>query len=98
MFSLLRKVLACLAWLGMTVVSVVCDGASDNRRMFSMHDSNDKMVYKIPNLYTKNSNPIFFISDPCHLLKTIRNCFARGKLWVSNVDTLIRIFIKVCLH
>ena len=59
LFPLLRKVLARLAWLGMTVVSVVCDGASDNRRMFSMHDSNDKMVYKIPNLYTKKKIQFF---------------------------------------
>ena len=29
---------------------------------------------------------MFFIADPPHLLKTIRNCFARGKLWVCNLN------------
>ena len=48
-------------------MSVVCDGASDNWRMFTLQDIGDNMVYKIPKLYSKSKKPIFFISDPCHL-------------------------------
>ena len=48
LFPLLRNVLACLTWLGMSIVSVVCDGASDNWRMFTLQDIGDNMVYKIP--------------------------------------------------
>ena len=72
-----------LTQLGFHVLAVTCDGASDNRRMFSLHDCNDKLVNKTTNVYKKDDEKIFFISDPSHLLKTIQNCFQRGKLWVS---------------
>ena len=77
------QVLNHLTRLGLCVVVVTCDGASDNRRMFSLHDLKNKMVYKTRNVYSKNDDTVFFISDPPHLIKTTRNCFQRGKLWVS---------------
>ena len=83
LFPLFRKVLSRLTRLGIQVMAVTCDGASDNRRMFSLHSRHDKSVYKTINMYSKEGNTIFFISDPPHLIKTIRNCFQRGKLWVS---------------
>jgi len=85
LFPLLRKILARLTRLGLIVLGVVCDGASDNRRMFSLHGCGDKTVHKIVNVYSKESNPIFFFSDPSHLIKTVRNCFFRGKLWVRYI-------------
>ena len=86
LFPLFQAVLHCLTRLGIRVVAVTCDGASDNRRMFSLHNHNlkDKTVYKTRNVYSKNDSTIFFISDPPHLIKTIRNCFQRGKLWVCS--------------
>ena len=63
-------------------MSVTCDGASDNRRMFSLHGTKKELTYKTVNVFCPGKPPIFFISDPSHLIKTIRNCFARGKLWV----------------
>ena len=51
--------------------------------MFSMHNPLSDLCYKTTNVYRSNLNKIFFISDPPHLIKTIRNCFSRGKLWVS---------------
>ena len=84
LFPIFRTVLHRLTRLGICVIAVTCDGASDNRRMFSLHNLKDKMVYKTRNVYSKNDNTIFFISDPPHLIKTIRNCFQRGKLWVSS--------------
>lgn len=84
LFPLFRAVLHCLTRLGICVVAVTCDGASDNRRMFSLHNLKDKTIYKTTNVYSKNDSPIFFISDPPHLIKTIRNCFQRGKLWVCS--------------
>ena len=83
LFPILRKVIAHLTRLGLQVLTVTCDGASENRLLFSLHDEkNDKTAYKIKNVYAKNGNPVFFISDPSHLIKTIRNCFSRSKLWV----------------
>ena len=83
LYPILRKVIARLTRLGLEVLTVTCDGASENRLLFSLHDeNNDKTAYKIKNVYAKRSSSIFFISDPSHLIKTIRNCFSRGKLWV----------------
>ena len=84
LFPIFQTVLYRLTRLGICVVAITCDGASDNRRMFSLHNLKDKMVYKTRNVYSKNDNTIFFISDPPHLIKTIKNCFQRGKLWVSS--------------
>ena len=82
LFPLLHQCIFHLTHLGLTVVSVTCDGASDNRRMFSLHGTKKELTYKTVNVFCPGKPPIFFISDPSHLIKTIRNCFARGKLWV----------------
>ena len=68
------------------ILAVTCDGASCNRKLFQMHDPKGKLVYKTVNVYSSDSDPIFFISDPPHLLKTLRNCLANAKrhLWVSS--------------
>ena len=83
LFPIFRQVLFRLSRLGICVVATTCDGASDNRRLFSLHDRLNKMVYKTTNVYSQHNDPVF-ISDPPHLIKTIRNCFERGKLWVSK--------------
>ena len=46
--------------LGLIVVGVVHDGASDNCRMFSLHGCDDNTVHKIVNVYSKESNQISF--------------------------------------
>ena len=84
LFPIFRQVIFRLTRLGICVVATTCDGASENRRLFSLHDRANKMVYKTTNVYSKHDDPVFFISDPPHLIKTIRNCFERGKLWVSK--------------
>lgn len=85
LFPLLWEVIGRLSRHGFRVLGVTCDGASSNRKMFQMHDSTNSAVYKTINVYSSDRHPIFFISDPPHLLKTIRNCFANSKrhLWVS---------------
>ena len=83
-FPLIRQAIKHLTRLGLCVISITCDGASDNRRMFYMHDPSSDLCYKTLNIYRDDFKEIFFISDPPHLIKTIRNCFARGKLWVSD--------------
>jgi len=95
-FPLLRQAIKHLTRLGLCVVSVTCDGASDNRKMFSMHDPSSTLCYKTTNVYRSSLKEIFFISDPPHLIKTIRNCFSRGKLWVSqecNTQLIHAIFL-----
>ena len=82
LFPLLHQCIFRLTRLGLTVVSVTCDGASDNRRLFSLHGTRKNLTYKTVNVFCPGKPPVFFISDPSHLIKTIRNCFARGQLWV----------------
>ena len=71
LFPLLHQCIFRLTRLGLT-------GASDNRRMFSLHGTGKELVYKTVNVFCQGKPPIFFISDPSHLIKAISNCFARG--------------------
>ena len=81
--------MARLTRLGLVVLGVVCDGASDNQKMFSLHGCDDKLVHKLVNVYSNKDHPIFFFSDPSHLIKTVQNCFSRGKMWDSMVIAII---------
>lgn len=64
LFPLLHQCIFRLMHLGLTVVSVTCDGASDNRRMFSLHGTGKELVYKTVDVFCQGKSPIFFISDP----------------------------------
>ena len=65
--SYFRQVLFRLTRLGICVVATTCDGASDNRRLFSLHDTKNKMVYKTINVYSKIDDPVF-LSQTHHIL------------------------------
>ena len=53
LFPILQKVISRLTRLGIQIMTVTCDGASENRLLFSLHDEkNDKTAYKIKNVYT----------------------------------------------
>jgi hypothetical protein len=74
--------------IGLKVLFITCDGASSNLSFFSLHG--DHMTYFTTNPYDR-SRKIFFISDPQHLIKTTRNCFANSdshkmsrKLWKED--------------
>ena len=62
------------------VLTITADGASTNRSLFTLLSKSSaiplEVPYKMPNPYTDEDRSIFLISDPPHLLKTIRNCFA----------------------
>lgn len=86
LFPLLWEVIERLTRNGFRVFAVTCDGATCNRRLIKLHSKTRKdLVYKTRNVYSTNEEFIYFFSDPPHLLKTIRNCFASSKrnLWVS---------------
>lgn len=70
--------------MGFCVLSLTCDGASTNRRLWKLH-SNDDLVYKVPNIYAPE-RPLYFFCDPPHLLKTTRNSWynKHRHLWVST--------------
>ena len=61
-----------------------CDEAKNNRWMFYLHGRDKAFTYKTEDCYSATCNEVFFFYDPPHVLKTMRNCFARGKLWVCD--------------
>ena len=69
-------------YMYMQVLGLTADGASTNRLLFALLSSpgaDQRDIYKISNPYTDEKRDIYFFSDPPHLLKTIRNCFASKK-------------------
>ena len=85
-FPLVRQAIKHLTLLELIVTTIICNGASDNRRMIQMFNSKADLSYKTINIFSTGKK-VFFISDPPHLLKIIRNCFARGKLRVDYFYT-----------
>ena len=74
---------------GFKVVAATADGASPNRTFFRIHCEKGKeseLLYRTPNPFSVEDRYIFFFSDPPHLLKTARNCWASKKrhMWVST--------------
>ena len=101
LFPLVWKAIGRLTLLGFRPLVITCDGAKNNRKMFAMHG--DKNTYKTVNIFSRDRHPIFFISDPPHLLKCIRNCLYNKtrNLWVSvsfYVDTTIPLYIQMYMY
>lgn len=71
---------------GFSVLACTCDGLSVNRSFFKLHGSGE-CVYKVINPYSQDKRYLFFISDPPHLIKTVRNSWHSNKrlLWVGVV-------------
>ena len=72
------EAIARLERLGFHVLALTC-------KFWKLH-SDDDMTYKVPNPYASTLRDLYFISDPPHLLKTIRNSWfnSKRKLWVVN--------------
>ena len=62
------------------------DGASVNRRLVKLHNYEKKLVHKVTNPHSADRRDFFFFSDPPHLIKTTRNCWASKarSLWVCH--------------
>lgn len=78
-----------LEMIGLKVIAFVSDGASCNRKFYSMHTTGNGISHTIKNIYAAEDRPIFLISDVPHLLKTARNSWANShahsntrNLWV----------------
>ena len=57
-----------------------CDGLSANRLLFKLHTPAKKeLLYSVVNPYSRPRRPLFFFSDPPHLIKTVRNAWANKK-------------------
>ena len=85
LYPLMWEAIGHLTMNGYCVHAVTADGAKPNRKLFSLHDPKSKQLpFKVENMFSPEHHPIYFISDPPHLIKT-RNCLASDKrnLWVS---------------
>ena len=69
-------------------VLVACgDGASSNRKFFQdCSDADGEIPYKTTNPYT--DQPIFFLSDPTHLIKKLRNNLSKSGTHSSSTRYL----------
>ena len=64
---------------GVKVICITADGSSSNRKFFRMNKSHDLSIpYKTKNPYAKDERWIYFIADPPHLIKTVRNCWSHS--------------------
>lgn len=95
-FPLVRQAVKHLTHLGLTVTTITFDGASGNRRMFQMFNSKADLSYKTINVFGLEKREVF-ISNPPHLLKTICNCFARGKFWVCGCINFMLVYTVLFL-
>ena len=70
------------------VLAATVDGASVNRCLVTLHDRQDKMMYKVKNIHATDDRNLYFFSDPPHLIKTTRNCWASNSrsLWLSHLN------------
>ena len=70
---------------GFRVMATTFDGASVNRRLLRIHGLGSKeIIHKVINPYAAEQRYLYFFSDPPHLMKTVRNCWAspHRHLWV----------------
>ena len=91
-FSLTWEAIEHLETAGFKVAAVTCDGAATNRCFFDLNADQEGLVYKTKNVCAMEEEPrqIYFITDPPHLIKCVRNAFASSFahnktriLWVS---------------
>ena len=96
--SSLSAVIGAVESMGLKVIAVTADGASQNRKFFNMHqdpsESNvsNGITYKTINMYALERE-VYFLSDVLHLVKTIKNCWEKScfggtrlmQVWLTRV-------------
>ena len=76
------------------VITSTSDKASPNQKLYRLHG--EGIVHQASNLYAHDEvRPLFFISDPPHLIKTIRNNLENSRyggprcMWVCIAEVEI---------
>ncbi len=102
MFPLVWEAIEALELYDIPIVSLTCDGAKPNRRLFRMLQHQKTTVYKTFNPF-RVQEELYFICDVPHLLKTSRNCFSNSfahsksrNMQVSCCQLLLELYIAVC--
>ncbi len=77
-------------WKGVIkVLACTCDGLSSNRRFMKLHHMKSSVSHKGLNPYSADGSFLIFISDPPHLIKTMRNCWANQYVGKSSLLVLV---------
>ena len=105
MDTILWQTVELLEDVGLKVLFITCDGASQNRKFFELHPSardDGEPVNATRNPFADDDRLIYFISDVPHLLKTARNCFANSQshrksriMWNNNQPILWTHIVKL---
>ena len=86
---------------GLQVICVVADGASANRRFFRLHAIEEYkkcgITYLAPNICHAPGDKVYFIADPPHLIKTIRNAWHNSQHNRSHHLIVSRINYKIIM-
>ena len=91
LFPIVWEAVQKIETIGLKVIFVTADGASANRKFFRMHKGpNDTLpIYKTINRYSGlEKRPLFFFSDPPHLIKTARNCWSHSDFSGTRLMTV----------
>lgn len=77
---LVWRAIALLELKGFKIISVIGDGASTNRKVFTKHQGSEFGCHKCVNVHASDEERfIYFVFDPPHLLKTVRNCLLNSR-------------------
>ena len=94
LMPLLWTAIGCLEECGFKVAASTSDKASPNQRLYQLHQlpGDDTVCYKAVNLFAPERE-VFFISDPPHLIKTVRNNLESSgriirRLWKDGSELL----------
>lgn len=101
LFDPLWNAIARLERCDLKVLAVTADGASPNCRPFNIHTPFEATTpHKVKNPYAVDGRDLFFLSDPPHLIKTVRNCFASRKrmLWCNGSNILWKHIVDLYYH
>ena len=93
LFPIVWEATRVLESIGFKVRAWTCDGASPNRKIFKINSVNEDDHFTL-NIFDP-SRIIYFISDPPHLLKTLRNNLenSHGNRNSRNLHVSILIYI-----
>lgn len=88
---------------GLKVIFITADGGSPNRKFFRMHSTGKSSptnpTYKARNPYSADDRWLYFIADPLHLIKTVRNCWSHSGCHGTRLMkvSIIQPYIQ-CVH
>ena len=100
MYDPVWEAVARLELCGFRVMALVCDGLAANRKLFRLHNAAAQptdITYKVKNPYADDGRDLYFICDPPHLIKCVRNAWSNSKrlLWVRGFIAEIFGLIKL---